>query len=178
MPLTSSSDIQKLTHLSQLHSILTSVLHFMQKKSLGNFNQHYNNPNLCQCLQLSHHRHGPSSPADEGLEASLPAASDVETLLSSLASVDPVALYRLSATYIQWPHYYNNTNKMALFQNNLCKLATKRYKKLSYRRGTARCAVSVKILPTATQQCRNYLYDKSWTKYQLSLTDPCDKIVL
>ena len=25
---------------------------------------------------------------------------------------------------------------------------------------------------------RNYLYDKSWTKYQLSLTDPCDKIVL
>ena len=67
---------------------------------------------------------------------------------------------------------------MALFQNNLCKLAPKRYKKLSYRRGTARCAVSVEILPTATQQCRNYLYDKSWTKYQLSLTDPCDKIVL
>ena len=35
------------------------------------------------------------------------------------------------------------------------------YKKLSYRRGTARCVVSVEILPTATQQCRNYLYDKS-----------------
>ena len=34
-------------------------------------------------------------------------------------------------------------------------------KKLSYRRGTARCVVSVKILPIATQQCRNYLYDKS-----------------
>jgi len=34
-------------------------------------------------------------------------------------------------------------------------------KKLSYRRGTARCAVSVEILPIATQQCRNYLYDKS-----------------
>ena len=34
-------------------------------------------------------------------------------------------------------------------------------KKLSCRRGTARCVVSVKILPTATQQCRNYLYDKS-----------------
>jgi len=34
-------------------------------------------------------------------------------------------------------------------------------KKLSYRRGTARCVVSVEILPTATQQCRNYLYDKS-----------------
>jgi len=35
-------------------------------------------------------------------------------------------------------------------------------KKLSYRRGTARCVVSVEILPVATQQCRNYLYDKSW----------------
>jgi len=52
------------------------------------------------------------------------------------------------------------------------------YKKLSYRRGTARCVVSVEILPIATQQCRNYLYDMSWTKYQLSLIDSCDKIVL
>ena len=34
-------------------------------------------------------------------------------------------------------------------------------KKLSYRRGTARCVVSVEILPTATQQCRNYLYDNN-----------------
>jgi len=34
-------------------------------------------------------------------------------------------------------------------------------KKLSYRRGTARCVVSVEILPIATQQCRNYLYGKS-----------------
>ena len=42
-------------------------------------------------------------------------------------------------------------------------------KKLSYRRGTARCVVSVEILLIATQQSRNYLYDKSWTKYQLSL---------
>ena len=36
-------------------------------------------------------------------------------------------------------------------------------KKLSYRRGTAWCIVLVKILPIAMQQCRNYLYDKSWT---------------
>jgi len=35
-----------------------------------------------------------------------------------------------------------------------------RHKKLSYRRGTARCVVSIEILPIATQQCRNYLYDK------------------
>jgi len=34
-------------------------------------------------------------------------------------------------------------------------------KKLSYRRGSERCAVSVEILPIATQQCRNYFYDKS-----------------
>jgi len=52
------------------------------------------------------------------------------------------------------------------------------YKNLRYRQRTARCVVSVEILPIATQQCRNYLYDKSWTKYQLSLIDPCDKIVL
>jgi len=30
-------------------------------------------------------------------------------------------------------------------------------KKLSYRRGTARCVVSVEILPVATQHCRKYL---------------------
>jgi len=36
-------------------------------------------------------------------------------------------------------------------------------KKLSYHRGTARCVVSVEVLPIAMQQCRNYLYDKSWT---------------
>ena len=35
-------------------------------------------------------------------------------------------------------------------------------KKLSYRRVTARCVLSVVILPVATQQCGNYLYDKSW----------------
>ena len=35
------------------------------------------------------------------------------------------------------------------------------YKKLSYRRGIARCVVSIEILPIGTQQCSNYLYDKS-----------------
>ena len=34
-------------------------------------------------------------------------------------------------------------------------------KRLSYRRGTARFVVSVEILSVATQQLRNYLYDKS-----------------
>ena len=40
-------------------------------------------------------------------------------------------------------------------------MSTSCNKKLSYRRGTARCVVSIEILPIATQQCRNYLYDKS-----------------
>jgi len=35
------------------------------------------------------------------------------------------------------------------------------YKKLSYRRRTARCVVSVVISPIATQQCTNYLYTTS-----------------
>jgi len=47
------------------------------------------------------------------------------------------------------------------FWDNLGKPVPERYKKLSYRRGTARCVVSIEILPIATQQCRNYLYDKS-----------------
>ena len=38
-------------------------------------------------------------------------------------------------------------------------------KKLRYRRVTARCVLSVVILPIATQQCRNYLYDKSWPNW-------------
>ena len=36
-------------------------------------------------------------------------------------------------------------------------------KKCSYHLGTTQCVVSVEILPTDTQHCRNYLYDKSWT---------------
>jgi len=40
-------------------------------------------------------------------------------------------------------------------------IAAKKNKKLSYRQGTARCVVSIEILPIATQKCRNYLYDKS-----------------
>ena len=34
-------------------------------------------------------------------------------------------------------------------------------KKLRYCRVTTRCVLSVVILAVATQQCRNYLYDKS-----------------
>ena len=55
------------------------------------------------------------------------------------------------------------------------------HKKLSYHRGTARCVVSVEVLPIATQQCINYTCMTSpepRSKYQRSLIDPCDKIVL
>jgi len=34
-------------------------------------------------------------------------------------------------------------------------------KKLRYRWGTAQCVVSIEILPIATQQSRNYLYDNN-----------------
>ena len=52
-----------------------------------------------------------------------------------------------------------------LFQDKLGKPASKKYKKLRYRRVTARCVLSVVILQIATQQCRNYLYDKSWPNW-------------
>jgi len=55
--------------------------------------------------------------------------------------------------------------KLALIFEGIWKLkwlhACRQHKKLSYHRGTARCVVSVEILPISTQQCRNYLYDKS-----------------
>ena len=51
--------------------------------------------------------------------------------------------------------------ELSLYSIPCDKLFCVHNKKLSYRRGTARCVVSVEILPTATQQCRNYLYDKS-----------------
>jgi len=44
-----------------------------------------------------------------------------------------------------------------------CSNTAFQYKQLNYYRGTTRCVMSVEILPTAMQQCRNYLYDKSWT---------------
>ena len=54
-----------------------------------------------------------------------------------------------------------HTRLLALFEEYLGKPVPERYKKLSYRRVTVRCVLSVVILPITTQQCRNYLYDKS-----------------
>ena len=57
---------------------------------------------------------------------------------------------------------YNTTQCLAYFAQNAARRSvTNKNKKLSYRRGTARCVVSIKILPIAKQQCRNYLCDKS-----------------
>ena len=59
--------------------------------------------------------------------------------------------------------YFNVRSKADTSQLNLPHgNDSEKDKKLSYRRGTARCVVSIEILPIATQQCRNYLYDKSW----------------
>ena len=57
---------------------------------------------------------------------------------------------------------------------NFKKLEIAENKKLSYRRGTARYVVSVEILTTATQQCKNYLHDKIVCKTQVD--DLCDKL--
>jgi len=65
----------------------------------------------------------------------------------------------------KWVLYKAGEKKELLDTVKARKLAyyghTMRNKKLSYRRGTARCVVLIEILPVATQQCRNYLYDKS-----------------
>ena len=66
------------------------------------------------------------------------------------AFVHPRQLVTLTHAHIN--HEWKPTQPPSLSEMN---------KKLSYRLGTARCVVSVVILPIATQQCRNYLYDKS-----------------
>ena len=72
----------------------------------------------------------------------------------------------LSYTYIQSMRY-RIFNIMTLFSyKTACLLTISNVnKKLSYHRVTARCVFSVVILPIATQQCRNYLYDKSWPNW-------------
>jgi len=45
------------------------------------------------------------------------------------------------------------TENAAVHGNKEAVVSVKLNKKLSYRRGTARCVVSVEILPVATQQC-------------------------
>jgi len=61
--------------------------------------------------------------------------------------------------------YYQHSNSKNMFQMNSKQNNAQgdlmKYKELSYRRGTARCVVSIEILPIAMQQCRYYLYDKS-----------------
>jgi len=57
-----------------------------------------------------------------------------------------------------------SSSKQALVSALVCEyqcLLSVKNEKLSYRRGTARCVVSVEILPIAAQQRRNCLYDKS-----------------
>jgi len=50
----------------------------------------------------------------------------------------------------------NDNNNRKLNYKHIIKYYNFLHKKLSYRPGTARCVVSVEILPIATQQCRNY----------------------
>ena len=63
--------------------------------------------------------------------------------------------YKCSVLWNSFPGHLKVSSTLKLFKKNI-------NKKLSYRRVTARCVLSVVILPVTTQQCRNYLYDKSW----------------
>ena len=69
----------------------------------------------------------------------------------------------LRRLYADTARYNSGVNRSILVYYGMtkCRPTTRSNKKLSYRRGTARRLVSVEILPVATQQCRNYLYDKS-----------------
>ena len=66
----------------------------------------------------------------------------------------------LLATFVTNTHTHTPFNS-PFFRDYPGEPVPERYKKLSYRRGTARCVMSVEILPIATQQRGNYLYDKS-----------------
>ena len=64
---------------------------------------------------------------------------------------------------IRWSVVFENGGDNSLFHADGIIILPIDNKKLSYRRVTARCVLSVVILPITTQQCRNYLYDdKSW----------------
>ena len=57
----------------------------------------------------------------------------------------------------------------AIFSANAACVACKKTRSSAIAEGPreSRCVVSVEILPIATQQCINYLYDKSWTNWSV-----------
>ena len=85
--------------------------------------------------------------------------------LRDLVTFDLLTLNSCHTWRVTWPTMPSSFKTLRLFVHELwvkrLQLVTIN-KKLSYRRGTARCVVSIEILPIATQQCRNYLYYKSW----------------
>jgi len=87
-----------------------------------------------------------------------------DNTVSAAASVTGQYIYCLSVV-VAWPTSASlrpetrHTDTSTTLQLRL----TTFHEKLSYRRGTARCVVSVEIVSVAVQQCRNYLYDKSRT---------------
>jgi len=100
--------------------------------------------------------------------------TDVEPLIASIF-VYPISRYKMCVCSFSWiyvecergardaqgPLTVNSPGSLHSAQSTLAFLLwcpftdTKSDKKLSYRRVTARCVVSVEILPITTQQCRN-----------------------
>jgi len=75
---------------------------------------------------------------------------DCTQLLSQIKDVAAIAVHDQQSVSHRWQSPWSGGAK-----------PPEADKKLSYRRRTALCVVSIEILPIAMQQCRNYLYDKS-----------------
>jgi len=74
---------------------------------------------------------------------------NIFTRISPIAANDKLSGLTHYQSFKSW---CSNSHSLQIYHN----------KKLSYRQVTAWCVLSVAILPITTQQCRNYLYDKSW----------------
>ena len=86
------------------------------------------------------------------------AAADGQTILPPLARA--MSCYYCHAHTVLLLLLLLLHTRARVFRDYTGKPVPESFKKLSYRRVTARCVLSVVILPITTQQCRNYLYDK------------------
>jgi len=106
---------------------------------------------VCTSLQTDNHA---STPPLSFLQAGCPSCRPTNSVKALKAPAHPLNNIKTISKF-EWLN-----GKIASANVNDQQAPTDN-KKLSYRRGTARCVVSIEILPIGTQQCRNYLYDKS-----------------
>jgi len=102
---------------------------------------------------------------DISARTQLHGVSAIHSGVSILLQAQNNRLHRLENNgYCKMGHLWEERQRSWLITSNFVPWSLRNYlhKKLCYRRVTTRCVLSVVILPIATQQCRNYLYDKSW----------------